>query len=67
MEKKFKAGDTLESPAMIVVIQKARIDYYETLETNKRTGEKTNQNRTERGLIAFEDYIAIRLLMQGTK
>ena len=49
----FAEGDLLESLELSIKIQKLRGDYYETLETNKITGEKNNGVRTDLTLEEF--------------
>lgn len=59
MQKKFNVGYRMESLTRIVEIQKLRADYYETLETNKRTGDKTNEVRGEKHIEEFNLYCSL--------
>jgi hypothetical protein len=63
--EKYIVGTIIETETLRVEIQKARADYYETLETDLVTGEKTNGCRGERFI---SQYIGLNTsLMKGTK
>jgi hypothetical protein len=60
----FKKGDSFTQGELRITIQRLRSDYYETLEENTRTGERTNKERKESFLEGFNSPTSLN---KGTK